>query len=104
MALLTVAPIVVAGTTDTLAQAANCTVDCSNGRTFLTVLNGSGGSINVTIVTPGTDDDGNAIADRVIAVGAGVRKHLRLNPGTYSGIADVAYSATADVTHAAHTV
>lgn len=37
------------------------------------VQNGSGGSINVTIVTPGTDQYGNARPDIVTAVAAGAK-------------------------------
>src|SRR5687767_2011294 len=42
----------------------------NTGKEALYVTNGSGGSINVTVVTPGTVD-GLAVADRVIAVPAG---------------------------------
>jgi len=43
----------------------------NDGKTILRVRNSSGGSLNVTITTPGTVD-GLAVADRVVAVGAGV--------------------------------
>lgn len=42
----------------------------NDGRTVLYVKNGGAGSVNVTIQTPGSVD-GNAIADRVVAVPAG---------------------------------
>lgn len=46
----------------------------NDGRTFVEVLNSSGGSINVTVITAGTYH-GRAIADdSAIAIGAGARK------------------------------
>lgn len=47
----------------------------NNGKTFLHVKNSSGGSINVTIQTPGTVD-GLAIADRTVAVANGADKFI----------------------------
>lgn len=62
-----------AGTGDTFAN---------DGKVRLLVVNGGVGSINVTITTPATPAgrliDGQAVADRVIAVGAG--KHAWLGP------------------------
>lgn len=72
----------------------------STGR-VLHVKNGSGGSINVTVPTPGTVD-GNAIADRVVAVGAGAEKFIALGTtAAYKqsgGVAHVDYSAVTTVT------
>lgn len=45
----------------------------NDGQAYFEVLNGSGGSINVTVQTPNTVD-GNAISDKVVAVAAGARK------------------------------
>lgn len=59
-----------AGTGDTFAN---------DGKVRLLVVNGGVGSINVTILTPSNRlIDGQAVADRVIAVGAG--KHAWLGP------------------------
>ena len=42
----------------------------NNGKTFLLVNNGSGGSLTVTIVTPNTVD-GLAVSDRTVAIADG---------------------------------
>lgn len=42
----------------------------NDGRTFLHFKKTGAGSCNVTIATPRTDADGNAIADKVVAVPA----------------------------------
>lgn len=56
----------------------------NSGKEFLHVKNGSGSSINVTVQTPGTVD-GQAIADRVVAVGAGAEKMIGpFPPDTYN--------------------
>ena len=77
------------------------TVNCASGRVFLAVENGSASSINVTITTPSTDLNGNAIADAVFAVAAGVTRLIALNPVVYGQVAEVAFSASASVTFAA---
>jgi hypothetical protein len=83
-------------------------VDIANG-TFLSVINGGGGSINVTVVTPGLIDGDLAVADRVVAVPVGTTpKLIPLNSVNYrqsavpadSGRAYVDYSAIASVTRA----
>lgn len=75
-----------------------------DAQTVLLVNNGSGASINVTIVTPGTEG-GLAIADRVVAVAAGAIEAIGPFGGMYKDSvtdgADVSYSATASVTVAA---
>lgn len=73
-----------------------------DGDVILYVANGSGGSINVTIVTPGTQD-GQAISDRVVAVGAGATKLIGpFPPRTYTdeadGLVDVDFSSVSSVT------
>ncbi|MDQ3760973.1 MAG: hypothetical protein M3460_04540 [Actinomycetota bacterium] len=66
------------------------------------VKNGSGGSINVTLATPGTVD-ALAIADRVVAVGAGAEGFIAV-PELYrnptDGLADITWSATTTITFA----
>lgn len=73
----------------------------NSGKEVLLVKNGSGGSINVTIVTPGTAD-GNAIADLVIAIADGVTKAFGpYKRGTYNdvdGNVNVNYSGVSSVT------
>lgn len=41
------------------------------GDVILLVVNGSGGDVDITITTPNTDSDGNAIADKVVTTGNG---------------------------------
>lgn len=75
-----------------------------NGRVNFEVNNGSGSSVDVTIVTQATVD-GLAVADRVISVGAGERFIInQLGSGTYNdskGDVQVTYSAVTSVTVAA---
>lgn len=80
------------------------TVNCDNGRTFIAVANASGSSINVTLTTPGTDANGNAIADPIFAVADGATRLIPLNPAIYGAVATVAFSATTSVTFAAITL
>jgi len=77
------------------------------GRTFLIVDNASGASINVTLVNPNTVE-GLDVADRVVAVAAGARKHIPV-PTQFKQASDavegpsaalVNYSAVASVTRA----
>jgi hypothetical protein len=81
-------------------------VDAGNG-TWLTVSNGSGSSINVTIQNPQTVE-GLAVANRVIAVAAGATKDIPITPmfkqptdaAVGPGRALVDYSAVTTVTRA----
>lgn len=53
-------------------------------RTMLYVKNGGAASINVTLQTPGIVD-GNAVADRVIAVAAGAERLIgRISDAAYN--------------------
>jgi hypothetical protein len=76
----------------------------NRGTMFLHVKNGSGGSINVTLVTPITVG-GRAVGDDVVAVGAGAEKMIGpLDPNTYNtadGVVHVDFSAVTTVTCAA---
>lgn len=76
----------------------------NSGRMLLYVKNGGGGSINVTITTPGSID-GLALPDKVVAVGAGAEKIIGgLAPNVYNatdGTIAVAYSGVTSVTVAA---
>lgn len=77
------------------------------GRTYLEVKNGSGSSINVTLVTPITVGE-RAVADDVVAVAAGdTRKIGPFDESTYNnpdGTVWVNLSATTSVTLAAFTL
>lgn len=93
----------VAGTTATYhaASGGGDKVTPADG-TVLHVKNGGGSSINVTLVTPGTEQ-GLAIADRVVAVGNGAEKFIALDPiyrNPADGLADITWSATTSVTFA----
>jgi hypothetical protein len=109
MALITVASVpgqskvTVAGT----AVAASDTIAASDiGTTgvLLQVINGGGGSINVTISDPNTTAVGNAGTTTAQAVANGTDGWFRIlpahvNPAT--GVATVAYSGTTSVTYKA---
>lgn len=75
---------------------------CATGDDVkLLVKNGSGVSINVTLVTPGTVDGDLAIADRIVAVAAGAMEGIKVtdryrDPST--GLASFTYSAVTTVT------
>lgn len=102
MATLTVTDISRAGV-DTAGTAAAGGGDQfpNTGAELLVVKNGSGGSINVTVVTQATVD-GQAVADPVIAVGPGVEKAIGPFPRwVYSdanGNVQATYSAVTSVT------
>lgn len=69
--------------------------------TFLFVKNGSGGSINTTLVSQYGTGDGYVPADKVIAVGAGAEKLIGPIPQAFkdaNGDVNVTYSAVASVT------
>jgi len=91
-----VAPLAVSASDTILAS------DIGENGALLNVINGSGGSINVTILDPGTTAVGNvgtAVAqpvpngqDRWFVIGKG-----HVNPAT--GVATVTYSGTTTVTY-----
>lgn len=67
----------------------------------LRVINGSGGSINVTVSDPGSTALGNTSAGTAVAVANGVARMFyiprsAINPAT--GVATVAYSGISSVT------
>lgn len=61
---------------------------------YVTVRNGSGASINVTIANPGNDSYGSAKPDPVKAVGAGV--NTRFGPFPYD-LGDPAHSSMVNI-------
>lgn len=106
MALLTASSVTSAATTVTAA--AVTTSDTVSGSdigvngALLNVINGSGGSINVTISDPGTTAVGNAGTTSAQAVGAGADRWFRLSPGHVNpstGVATVAFSSATSVTY-----
>lgn len=73
----------------------------NTGKEVLIVANGSGVSINVTFATPATVD-GLAVADRTVAVAAGVTKAIgpfqRYAYNDTSNYVQITYSAVTTVT------
>lgn len=104
-ATLTPQDIVRTGLTQTYAAVdqANGNQFANDGLMFLHVKNAGVGSTNVTIGTPGTVD-GLAVADLVVAVGAGVEKMIGPFPaGIYNqagGLVYVDWSVGTSVTAA----
>lgn len=109
MALITVASVpgqtkvTVAATavasTDTVSSS-----DIGQSGVLLQVINGSGGSINVTISDPNTTAVGNAGTTTAQAVAAGTDGWFRILPGHVNpstGVATVAYSGITTVTYKA---
>lgn len=106
MATLTPQSIALAGTSVTFAAAGGSGDKVKAGPGVeLEVKNASGGSINVTVATPGTDRFGSAIADIVVAVADGAHKRIKLSDPALNDPSDklvhVTYSATSSVTVAA---
>lgn len=105
MATVAAQQVQLAGTTPAFAAAS------AGGDSFvpdddviLYVKNGSAGSINVTIVTPGTVV-GQAIGDVVVAVPAAGERVIGPFPPSHfadsaDGLADITWSASASVTFA----
>ncbi|MFF0823062.1 hypothetical protein ACFYUR_22095 [Micromonospora haikouensis] len=105
MALLTATSVTSAATTVTaVAVNSSDTISASDIGTngaLLNVINGGGGSINVTISDPGTTAVGNAGTAVAQAVPAGADRWFRLSPGHVNqstGVATVSYSGTSSVT------
>lgn len=109
MAALTVQDVVLTGVAESLASAGgsgDTIADDGKQRTFLEVVNASGGSINVTItaqnttpVVPGIGPI--VVADKVIAVANSARKMIGPFTDAYRsalGLIAVSYSAVTTVT------
>jgi hypothetical protein len=106
MALLTAVSVTSAATTITAAAVSSSDTisssDIGTNGALLNVINGSGGSINVTISDPGTTAIGNAGTTVAQAVAAGQDRWFRLSPGHVNpstGVATVAFSGTTSVTY-----
>lgn len=103
MALLTTQVSSITGTTITYAAAAG------GGDTFtrtsdamdIRVKNGSGGSITVTLVIPGTTAEGQPIPDVPVAVAAGAEKSIRVPASAVdssTGLCSLTYSGVTSLT------
>ncbi len=106
MALLTAVSVTSAATTVTAAAvSASDTIaaaDIGVNGALLNVINGGGGSINVTLSDPGTTGVGNAGTTVAQAVANGADRWFRISPGHVNpstGVATVAYSGTTSVTY-----
>ncbi len=101
MAIASQSTPVIAGTAPTFA--APLSADTVEVGTILIVKNASGASINVTLDTPGNLGTGDAYPDKVYAVAAAGEKWIPIltDYRQATGLANVAFSATASVTVAA---
>lgn len=102
MATLTVQSIVAAGLNPSYAAAAGGGDEFANdGSSFLHVVNGGGGAINVTLATTQTVD-GLAVADQVVNVPAGEDRMIGpLRRGLFNdagGLVQVTYDGVTSVT------
>lgn len=98
MAALSTNPIALHGTNTALVAAgASGDTVIPGDTTFMAVRNPTGGSISVTVVTPGNDQFGSPAADVVVPVAAGADcrigplKHALADPSTHR--VGVTYSA-----------
>lgn len=105
MALRTATTVTTTATeVDPVAVAVSDTIDAADIGTrgcLLQVINGSGGSINVTLQDPGTTAVGNAGTEVAQAVPAGEDRWLRITRNHVdpaSGVATVTYSSATSVT------
>lgn len=106
MALLTAVSVTSTATTVTgAAVSASDTIaaaDIGVNGALLNVNNGSGGSINVTLLDPGTTGVGNAGTTVPQAVANGADRWFRITPAHVNpatGVATVTYSGTTTVTY-----
>lgn len=106
MALLTAVSVTSAATTvtaaamttsDTIAQA-----DVGVNGALLNVINGSGGSINVTLADPGTTSLSNPGTTSAQAVANGADRWFRISPAHVNqttGVATVTLSSATSITY-----
>lgn len=109
MATLAYVQVGIAGTNPGLAAATGGGDKVPvNDRGFLMVVNGGGGSINVTVAVPGNTKYGEANPDKVIAVAAGATKLIGPFPADLAdpsdGLVAISYSGVSSVTVAAVSV
>lgn len=99
MALLTTSMVTGGGTLRSLVAATGGGDSLVSGdRTFLTVNNGGGSPITVTVGSPGLCNQGFS-HNLAVSVGAGATTHIGpLNNSRYGDIVAVTYSAVTSVT------
>ena len=102
MATYTVQTVTRSGITPTKNAVSASDDFVNDGLTVLHVTNGSGGSLTVTIVTPGTSD-GLAVADRTVTIPNGEERVIgpflrAIYSATATGKVTVQFSATTSVT------
>lgn len=101
MALLSQQKVDADGLTPAYVSAAGGGDTCLPGEgSYIHVKNGSGGSITVTLVTPGTVA-GLAVADRAVAVGAGAEAKILIGDeyrNQSTGLASITYSGVTSLT------
>ena len=105
MAALTTQHVNHAGVTPSYASCAGGGDTFTPGdRVMLHVKNGSGGSLTVTVATPGSVDGDLAVTDLAVAVGAGAEKMIGPFPAQHfadpalSGAAAISYSGVTTLT------
>ncbi len=104
MATLATQNITRAGVAPTFAAAAGGGDKFTPSKdTWIEAVNGSGGAITVTIITPKTTDYGAAVADIAVSVGAGSTRKIGPFPrqhfaDTDDGLADLTYSGVTSLT------
>ncbi len=73
-----------------------------NGRSFVTVKNGGGSPITVTVVVPGNDDFGTARPDYTVAVANATERDIPITHAALvdpvTGLVNFTYSAVTSVT------
>jgi hypothetical protein len=102
MATLTTQSVTTAGLEATYVTPTATTGDrfLPAAGTFIHIINGSGGSVNITLTTPYTLD-GLALADRVIAVPASEERFIAVPDTLYrssDGLGDLLVSSVTSVT------
>lgn len=100
MATVTTEPVPTTGLNAT-ANAASVGGDKVRPDSIIRVINGSAGSITVTMVTPQTVDGDLAVADRDVVVPAGEARYIRattLYRNLADGLVDITWSSETSVT------
>lgn len=106
MALITAVSVTSAATTVTAAAAATSNTiaasDIGNKGVLLNIINGSGGSINVTLEDPNTTAVGNAGTEVAQAVANSADRWFKITPkhvDPATGLATVTLSSATSVTY-----
>jgi hypothetical protein len=101
MATVATEPVPTTGLDATANAATPTTGDKVRPDSIIRAINGSGGAVTMTMVTPQTVDGDLAVADRDVAIPAGEHRFIRAT-ATYrnpaDGLVTITWSATASVT------